>query len=63
MSRRIIVGGRDMTEHVQRTVAAAPPLSAQQIAQLRGLLAPAVGADITTVTPRKATRPRAQKAA
>lgn len=38
--RQVIIGGRDLTEHIQSVVAQAPPLSAQQIAALRGLLAP-----------------------
>lgn len=64
MIRQVIIGGRDMSEHISRVVATAPPLKPQQLAQLRLLLTPSpVDATITTVTPRQSARPRANKAA
>jgi hypothetical protein len=53
MSRRYVIGGVDVTDDVRRSVQDAPPLTAAQLDQLRGLFRGLLAAP----SPRTARRP------
>jgi hypothetical protein len=53
MSRRVVIGGVDVTDDVRCSVDNAPPLSPEQLDQLRGLFRGL----LPSASPRKARRP------
>lgn len=62
MSARVVIGGTDVTDLIQRCAESAPPLTEHQVTTLRRIFAPSVRAAQQDLAARAGSTPRRRSA-